>query len=84
MHCGEFHWSSRCKSIARPPDGFSKENGGGGHGGDDEEDRVKSTKDLSSQYDAQNGSRDGGFPAKRRVQNPLIHVSPNRPSSVAV
>jgi hypothetical protein len=41
MHCGQAHWSSRCKSLGIPPEGFSKENGGGGHDhGDDEEDKM--------------------------------------------
>jgi hypothetical protein len=42
MHCGQAHWSSRCKSISIPPEGFSKENGGGGHDhGDDEDEKIQ-------------------------------------------
>ncbi len=93
MHCGQAHWSSRCKSLGIPPEGFSKENGGGGHDhGDDEDDSVAITlvekigfTALSFLHGGQNGSRGDEFPSKRRARTPLTpHASPNRPSSVAV
>lgn len=84
MHCGQAHWSSRCKSLGIPPEGFSKENGGGGHDhGDDEEERVYLTV-LSSLHAVQIGSQGGGFQSNQQALTPSIHASPNRPSSVAV
>lgn len=83
MHCGEAHWSSRCRSIARPPDGFSKENGGGGHGGDEEDDTANFTAPWC-QRGAQNGSRDDGFQSTPRGRIPSNHAFPNKPSSAAV
>ena len=83
MHCGNAHWSSKCKDLARPPDGFSKENGGGGHGGDDEEEKVV-FKDPWSQRGVQNGSQGDGLPSKLRVRPPSNHAFPNKPSSVVV
>ena len=83
MHCGQAHYSSKCKDLARPPDGFSKENGGGGHGGDEEDDTVGFT-DPSSLHGGQNGSQGDESPSKLRVPTPSNRVSPNRPSNVAV
>ena len=82
MVCGEWHWSSRCKTLGIPPDGFSKEYGGGGHG-DDEEDSI-GLKALWFQRDGQNGSQDGVPQTKQRGQTLLIHVSPSKLSNVAV
>ncbi len=83
MHCGNAHWSSKCKDLARPPDGFSKENGGGGHGGDEEDDMV-AFKGPSSQRGGRNGSQGDESLSKLRVRPPWNRAFPNRPSSVAV
>jgi hypothetical protein len=92
MHCGQPHWSSKCKSISIPPEGFSKENGGGGHDhGDDEDDSIAITLDekavlkaLWSLHAVQNGSRGDGPPSKQRVPTPWNRMFPSTPSSVAV
>jgi hypothetical protein len=47
MNCGEAHWSSKCKAIGRPPEGFSKENGGGGHDHGDDEDEKAAIVDIT-------------------------------------
>ena len=92
MHCGQAHWSSRCKSLGIPPEGFSKDNGGGGHDhGDDEDDSVAITLDekmglkgLWSLSCGRNGSRGGALLSKRRGLILWNHTFPNTPSSVAV
>lgn len=81
MHCGQAHYSSKCKDLARPPDGFSKENGGGGHGGDEEDDMIKGPL---SPRGGQIGSQGDESPSKLRALAPCYHASPNRPSNVAV
>jgi hypothetical protein len=84
MHCGQPHWSSRCKDIARPPEGFSKENGGGGHDHGDDEDEKAVFRVLSSLRDVQNGSQGGAPRSKQRVPILWNHTFPSTPSSVVV
>ncbi len=77
--CGEGHKSSRCKSIAIPPEGFfTGGGGGGGHSHDDDDEKC--TISLTTPY-RQDNSEDGEIQSKLQMQRVPFRVSPNKSSN---
>lgn len=81
--CGEQgHKSSRCKSIAIPPDGFfTGGGGGGGHSHDDDDEKC--TISFVTPY-KQCDLMDDEIQSRLKMQRVPFHKSPNRSSNAVV
>jgi hypothetical protein len=83
LACGEQgHKSSKCKSIAIPPEGFyTGGGGGGGHSHDDDDETCSISLKMPCR---QGSSKDGEIQSRLQMRRAPFRVSPNRFSNAVV